>query len=83
MPRQIAAGNEVELELPDTAGLADLIAALRSAIPGLEGPVILAGEDNLTDNYGFNINGRFYTDGKEVRVRPGDRVALLALATGG
>jgi molybdopterin converting factor small subunit len=83
LPRGIADGHQVEIELKDEASLADIIAALRRELPKLEGPVILTGEDKLTDHYAFNINGRFYTDDKEIRVRSGDKVALLALAAGG
>jgi molybdopterin converting factor small subunit len=83
LPRGIADGHQVEVELKDEASLADVIAALRCALPKLEGPVILIGENRLTEHYAFNINGRFYTDDKEIRVRNGDKVALLALAAGG
>jgi len=83
LPRGIVNGHQVEVELKDEAGLTDVIAALRSKIPKLEGPVIRAGEDKLTEHYAFNINGRFYMDDKEIRVRSGDKVGLLALAAGG
>jgi molybdopterin converting factor small subunit len=83
IPRDVTDEREVEVELPDEAGLTDLIAALRRKIPNLEGHVIRDGEDKLTDYYAFNINGRFYSDDKDIRVRSGDRIGLLALATGG
>jgi molybdopterin converting factor small subunit len=83
LPRGIVDGHQVEVELKDEAGLTDVIAALRHEIPKLEGPVIRDGEDKLTDHYAFNINGRFYIDDKEIRIRSGDKVALLALAAGG
>lgn len=83
LPRGIVDGHQVEVELKDEASLTDVIAALRRALPKLEGPVILAGEGKLTEHYAFNINGRFYMDDKEIRVRSGDKVALLALAAGG
>lgn len=83
LPHGIVDGHQVEVELKDEASLADAIAALRREIPKLEGPVILAGEDKLTNHYAFNINGRFYIDDKEILIRSGDKIALLALATGG
>jgi molybdopterin converting factor small subunit len=83
LPRGIVDGHQVEVELKDEAGLTDVIAALRRKIPKLDGPVILAGEDKLTNHYAFNVNGRFYTDDKEIRIRSGDKIALLALAAGG
>jgi molybdopterin converting factor small subunit len=83
LPHEIAGEPKVEIELKDEASLTDVIAALRHKIPELEGLVIRTGEDKLTEYYAFNINGRFYTDDKEIRIRRGDRVALLALATGG
>ena len=83
LPHEIAGEHKVEVELRDEASLTDVIAALRRKIPKLEGLVIRAGKDKLTEYYAFNINGRFYTDDKEIRIRSGDHVALLALATGG
>jgi molybdopterin converting factor small subunit len=83
LPRGIADEHKVEVELIDEASLTDVIAALRREIPKLEGPVIRAGEDKLTEHYAFNINGRFYIDDRGIRVRSGDKVALLALAAGG
>lgn len=73
----------MEVELRDEASLTDVIVALRQKIPKLEGPVICDGEDKLTEDYVFNINGRFYTDDKEIRIGSGDHVALLTLPTGG
>ena len=75
--------REVEVELKDGASLGDVIAALRREIPALEGEVIRAGEERLTEHYAFNINGRFYSDDSELQLQDGDRVALLILATGG
>ena len=75
--------QKVEVELRDKATLKDVIAALRRDITALEGPVIRAGEDRLVEHFGFNINGRFYLDDTEVQIQDGDRIVLLALATGG
>ena len=75
--------REVEVELKDGASLGDVIAALRREIPALEGEVIRAGEERLTEHYAFNINGRFYRNDEEVQLQDSDRVALLTLATGG
>jgi molybdopterin converting factor small subunit len=83
LPHGITGDHKVEVELKDEASLTDVIAALRREIPKLEGPVIRAGEDKLTEHYAFNINGRFYIDNKEIRIHGGDKVGLLALATGG
>jgi molybdopterin converting factor small subunit len=75
--------REVEVKLKDGASLGDVVAALRRKIPALEGGVICAGEDRLTEFYAFNINGCFYAGDEEVQLKDGDRVALLTLATGG
>ncbi len=75
---------KVEVELDDRASLRDLVAALRHKIPTLEGHVICAGEDRLTENHVLNINGRFYADeAEELQLQSSDRVALLTLAVGG
>jgi molybdopterin converting factor small subunit len=83
IPREIDTEHEVQVELNDEASLTDVIMALRQKIPRLEGPVICDGEDKLAEYYAFNINGRFYTDDKEIRIHSGDNIALLALPTGG
>ncbi len=81
--KQITTERQVEVELNDGAGLADLIAALRRRIPALDGTVFHRGEDRLSEFYAFNINGRFYIDDKDIRINEGDRIALLSLAAGG
>lgn len=83
LPHEIASEHEVEVELRDEASLTDVIVALRHKIPRMEGPVICDVEDKLTEYYAFNINGRFYTDDKEIRIHSGDNIALLAIPTGG
>jgi molybdopterin converting factor small subunit len=83
LPPGIVDGHQVEVELQDESSLDEVIAALRRALPKLEDSVIHAGEDKLADHYAFNINGRFYIDDKEIRIRSGDKIALLALAAGG
>ena len=83
LPQEITGEHMVEVELSDEASLTDVIAALRRIIPKLEGLVIRAGENKLTEYYAFNINGCFYIDDEEIRIRSGDHVALLVLATGG
>jgi sulfur carrier protein ThiS len=83
LPCEITGANEVEIELPDEASLSEVIATLRREIPELEGRVIRPEKDKLTDFYAFNINGRFYPDYKEIRIRQGDRVGLLPFVSGG
>lgn len=83
LPRDITELREVEVELEDGAGMKEVVAALRSKIPALEGPVIRTGEDRLEELYKFNVNGLFYFDGMDFQLQKGDRIALLTPATGG
>lgn len=83
LPSELAGAREVEIELADDASLSTVVAVLRREIPRLEGRVIRAGQDKLTSYYAFNINGRFYNDDKEIRIRKGDKVSLLAIVSGG
>jgi molybdopterin converting factor small subunit len=83
LSREITELREVELELKDGASLVDVTAALRRSIPALEGPVILAGEDRLVENYKFNVNGHLYYNDLNLKLQSGDRVALLTPVTGG
>jgi hypothetical protein len=73
----------VELDLDGEANLEDLVGALRRALPGLEGSVILSGEDRLAGHYTFNVNGRFHVDEYDIKVRPRDHILLLTLPVGG
>lgn len=81
--RDITDLQEVELELPEGASMAEVIAALRQKIPSLEGPVIRNGEDRLQDNYRFNVNGHFYVDGMDFKLNQNDRISLLILVLAG
>lgn len=83
LPREITGTPEVEVELADEAGLTEVIAALRHEIPKLEGRVIRAEKDKLASYYTFNINGRFCSDDKKIRIKRGDKIALLPLVSGG
>ncbi len=83
LPCEIAGRREVEVKVEDGASLGDVIAALRREVPALEGTVIRAGEDRLMERYIFNINGRFYFDNDQLKLRDGDRLRLLTLATAG
>lgn len=83
LPDEITALREVEVKLKDGANLTDLIAALRHKIPALEGHVIRANEDRLTEHYAFIIDGHFYLDDMKLRLQNGQHVALLTFAVGG
>jgi molybdopterin converting factor small subunit len=84
LPSEITSQRKVEMELQDGADMADVIGELKKQIPGLEGPVIVKGQNKLTPYFAFNVNGRFYfEDGGNLRIKKGDRIALLSVATGG
>ncbi len=83
LPSEIISENEVEIGLPDNAALTDVVAALRHKNPALVGTVICSSQEQLADFFVFNINGRFYFDDKDIRIRKGDHVSILAAATGG
>jgi molybdopterin converting factor small subunit len=81
--REITEKREVEVELRDDATMPEVIAALKEKVPSLEGPVIRQGENRLIELYKFNVNGKFYFDGQDFELHPGDRIALLVPITGG
>jgi molybdopterin converting factor small subunit len=83
LPYEITPLREVEVELEEGAGMAEVIAALKNRIPALEGPVFRPGENRLRELYKFNVNGQLYFDGSDFKLRPGDRIALLVPVTGG
>jgi molybdopterin converting factor small subunit len=59
------------------------VTALGKKVLSLEGSVIVPGEDRLVDEYKFNINGTFYFAGMDLKLKKGDRIALLVPITGG
>jgi molybdopterin converting factor small subunit len=83
LPYDITTKREVEVELRDGAGMAELIAALREKVPGLDGQVFVSGENRLTDTYKFNVNGDLFYEGSNFSLHPGDYVALLVPVQGG
>jgi molybdopterin converting factor small subunit len=83
LPPNITELRQVEVKVEDGASPRDVVTALRCAIPALEGRVMHSEEDRLVDDYGFYINGCFYTGDQEVKLKEGDRIVLLTLASGG
>jgi molybdopterin converting factor small subunit len=83
LPREITEKREIEVDLSDGAGMAEVVAALREKVPALEGHAIVPGENRLVDEYKFNINGTFYFTGMDFKLKKGDRIALLVPMTGG
>jgi len=83
LPPEVSELRSVQIVLNEGANLADLIAGLKSRIPALEGQVIRPGENRLTEQYTFDINGCFYFDDSELHLKDGDSIALLILITGG
>jgi molybdopterin converting factor small subunit len=83
IPREITEKREVDVELDEGAGMAEVVAALRQKVPALEGKAIVHGQDRLADEYKFNINGTFYFAGMDFKLKKGDRIALLVPMTGG
>jgi molybdopterin converting factor small subunit len=83
IPREITEKREVEVELDEGAGMAEVVAALRRMVPALEGRAIVRGQNRLADEYKFNINGTFYFAGQDFQLKKGDRIALLVPMTGG
>jgi molybdopterin converting factor small subunit len=83
LPREVSGMAEVELKLEDNASLQDVIAALRRQVPVLEGSVIYEGEDRLEGTCVFNIDGQFVMEDQNPKIKDGDCLRLLTLATGG
>jgi molybdopterin converting factor small subunit len=83
LSKEITELRSVEIELGEGVSLRDLVAALRRKIPALEGKVIRSGQDRLTEQYVFNIDGRFYFDTDKVELREGATIRLVLLSTGG
>ncbi len=81
---ELTGRNEVVLELSDeNAGMQELVKALKTQLPELDGIVLKKDENRLANDQAFNINGRFYTGDEKISVHEGDRIRLLTAAIGG
>lgn len=80
---ELAGKDRVELRLGDGAGIAEVVSALRREFPAMDGIALEKGQDLLAETQLFNIDGNFYHKGDEVRLKQGDRLKMLTLATGG
>ena len=83
LPYEITPAREVKVRLEEGAGMARVIAAMKEQVPALDGRVFRRGEDRLEAGYKFNINGKFYFEGQEFQIHPGDKIALLMPVSGG
>ena len=81
--REVTTVRQVEVDLVNGAGMAEVIAAIKEQVPSLDGPVFRKGENRLEEQFKFNINGQFYFDGMDFQLHPDDRIALLVPMTGG
>lgn len=82
-PYSLTGKRRVEFELDDNAHLTDIVGAMKKETPELIGEVLLEGGDYLMEGFTFNINGRFYTDDRNLVLKESDRIILLTLATVG
>jgi molybdopterin converting factor small subunit len=73
----------VEIELSTRATLVEVVRAIADKMPALVGRVIEKDRSRLVETYGFYVNGQFTSDDPDLRLKDGDRVVLLLLATGG
>jgi molybdopterin converting factor small subunit len=77
IPRQRAGRAELQV----AAGtVADLLAAVVRACPGLEG---LVREGRLSPHYLLSLDGREFVSDPGAVLRPGDRLLLLSADAGG
>jgi molybdopterin converting factor small subunit len=74
--------NSVNVDVEHEATIGQLLERLGTKLPQLRGRVIQP-DNKLVENYGLYINGEFVSDDSAVRIKEGDRVVLILLATGG
>lgn len=81
---ELAGTKEIVLTLHgERAGMQELVRALKTRLPDLDGVVLKKDENLLAGDQAFNINGRFYSGKNEIVVHDGDMIRLLTAATGG
>jgi molybdopterin-guanine dinucleotide biosynthesis protein A len=83
MARLLAKTKVVDLELPQEATLADLLAELAEKLPTLVGRVISPEKNNLISGCACNINGLEFVRNPTAKIRTGDKILILSADAGG
>jgi molybdopterin-guanine dinucleotide biosynthesis protein A len=83
VPRLLAKTKEVFLSLPQEATLSDVFSALAEKLPVLAGRVINAESGGLLSGYACNLNGLDFVRNPAARIKPGDKIFILAADAGG
>jgi molybdopterin-guanine dinucleotide biosynthesis protein A len=83
VPRLLAKTKEVSLSLPQEATLSDVFSALAVKLPVLAGRVIDAESGGLFNGYACNLNGLDFVRNPAARIKPGDKIFILAADAGG
>ena len=73
----------VTLTLPSQCFASDLAAALRTAVPELDGLAVDDEGVDLMSSYTANVNGRSFLEGASVRIADGDRIFVFSSQAGG
>ncbi|NLE09751.1 MAG: hypothetical protein GX631_10930 [Dehalococcoidales bacterium] len=77
----VSGKRKAEMELGENVKLTDIVHGLKKVAPSLAGEVIHRDTDYLMEGFAFNINGRFYSDDRNLVLKESDRIILLAMAT--
>ena len=83
MARLLAKTKVVDLELPQEATLADLLAELAEKLPTLVGRVISPEKNHLISGCACNINGLEFVRNPTAKIRTGDKILILSADAGG
>ncbi len=83
LPSVLSGKRKVEFELEGEVRLTDIVGGLKKAAPQLIGEIIQPDVDFLQDGFAFNINGRFFSDDRDLVLKESDRIILLTMATVG
>ncbi|MGH7769397.1 MAG: NTP transferase domain-containing protein [Candidatus Binatia bacterium] len=83
VPRLLAKTKEISLSLPREATLSDVFSALAEKLPVLAGRVINAESGALFNGYACNVNGLDFVRNPAARIKPGDKIFILAADAGG
>jgi molybdopterin converting factor small subunit len=83
VPRLLAKTKEISLSLPQAATLFDVFSALAERLPVLAGRVIDAESGGLLSGYACNLNGLDFVRNPGARIKPGDKIFILAADAGG
>ena len=83
LARMVCGHRYVNIDVPATSRLRDLVSELSESCPELVGKVIAEDRSALLSSYTFNLNGTAFVSGGPLKLASGDTLLLFSSQAGG